>query len=254
MNDTTVVRLKALYGALDEESRLSRDNVGKLEYLTITAILDEYLRSPCRVLDVAAGCGKYALLYATQGHALWAQDIVDEHVTRMRKVAAEQGLNLNIDLGDASDLSRFEDGFFDMVLCMGPIYHMANDRKRSECLKENIRVLRPDGILAVSYLNTPMSQDSRFQGELGGVAIDSCFYPSSPDETERLLRDLNLSIIDHLAADGIARQISEAVNEFSETEFGDWMRFHMKICRSPIAFKYNWNGLIICRKMDASKA
>lgn len=42
---------------------------------------------------------------------------------------------------------------FDVVLCLGPMYHLLKDEDRIKCIDECLRVLKPDGILAIAYIN-----------------------------------------------------------------------------------------------------
>ncbi|MNP14998.1 hypothetical protein D3C76_1073370 [compost metagenome] len=45
------------YDNYDETSRLTTDNVGKLEYITTTHVLDKYINNAAEVLDLGAGTG-----------------------------------------------------------------------------------------------------------------------------------------------------------------------------------------------------
>ena len=249
MTEVSVDRLSRFYEAYDEETRLSRDNMHRVEFITTVHVLDRQIVEKSKILDVAAGVGKYALYYASQGHQVWAQDIVVAHVDRMRQIVQETGIaNVDIACGDARDLSRFQDCFFDVVFCMGPIYHTADEQERVVCLRENLRVLKPGGLLAVAYLNMPVARDPRFRDEIGGVRMDSCFFPSAPESVAKMLDHLGLRIQDHVATDGFARQVRDLLNQFGEEEFGHWMEFHLKVCRHPVVFSYNYDGLFVCRK------
>jgi 2-polyprenyl-3-methyl-5-hydroxy-6-metoxy-1,4-benzoquinol methylase len=46
--------------------------------------------------------------------------------------------NVDVACGDARDLSRFQDCVFDVVLCMGPIYHIADEQERIDCLRQGV--------------------------------------------------------------------------------------------------------------------
>jgi SAM-dependent methyltransferase len=223
--------------------------VHRVEFITTVHVLDPQISQESKILDVAAGVGKYAFYYARKGHQVWAQDIVLAHVDRMRQIAQETGLvNIDVACGDARDLGRFQDCIFDVVLCMGPIYHMASEQERIDCLRESLRVLKPGGLLAVTYLNMPVEKDPRFRDEVGGVRMDSCFFPSTPESVARILDRLGLRIEDHVATDGFARQVRDLLNQFGEEEFGHWMDFHLKVCRRPVSFLYSYDGLFVCRK------
>jgi ubiquinone/menaquinone biosynthesis C-methylase UbiE len=245
----SVDRLNRFYEAYGEETRLSRDNMHRVEFITAVHVLDPEIPKESRILDVAAGVGKYALYYASKGHQVWAQDIVVAHVDRMRHIVQETGVaNVDVAREDARDLSRFQDDFFDVVLCMGPIYHMADQQERIDCLRENLRVLKPGGLLAVTYMSMPVERDPRFRDEVGGVRMDSCFFPSTPESVAQMLGRLGLRIEGHVATDGLARQVRDLLNQFGEEEFGHWMDFHLKVCRRPVSFSYSYDGLFVCRK------
>ena len=77
------------------------------------------------------------------GHDVEIVDIVPGHVERARArgfVARE---------GDARDLP-YEDHSFDVVLLLGPLYHLIGAPDRAMALAEARRVLRPNGLVAAA--------------------------------------------------------------------------------------------------------
>ena len=139
------------YETYDEETRLSRDNLHQIEYRTTMRFLEKYI-SPCSaILDSCAGTGIYAFSLAARGHRVTAGDIVPRHVGRMREKDAGSQLQ-EIYEGDAADLSRFGNGAFDAVLCLGALYHLRGD-VAERAVAEGARVLKQGGIFAFSYIN-----------------------------------------------------------------------------------------------------
>jgi 2-polyprenyl-3-methyl-5-hydroxy-6-metoxy-1,4-benzoquinol methylase len=124
------------YDGYDEEGRLDRDNCHRLEFLTTVHYLDRILAPRARVLDVAAGTGRYAFYLAGKGHQVTARDIVPAHVEAMRRKAAASQSRLDIGWGDARDLAAFEPESFDAVLCMGPMYHLHEPGERRAVVGE----------------------------------------------------------------------------------------------------------------------
>src|SRR5919108_3874496 len=71
-------------------------------------------RSGERWLDVATGTGAVALRAARAGADVTAQDLSPRLVERARELAAEEGLSVRFDVGDAEDLP-YPDASFDVV-------------------------------------------------------------------------------------------------------------------------------------------
>ena len=106
------------YENYKEEDRLTTNNARKIEFITTTRVFDEIITSKCKILDCAAGTGIYAFWLAGKGH-----DVT------------------------ATDMSLFEDETFDIVLNMGPFYHLITEEQREKCLSECLRVLKKEGSL-----------------------------------------------------------------------------------------------------------
>ena len=62
-------------------------------------------------------------------------------------------LGIDTAVGDVRDLSEFRDESFDVVLCLGPLYHIGELTQRKKCISECLRVLRRGGILAAAYIS-----------------------------------------------------------------------------------------------------
>ena len=60
--------------------------------------------------------------------------------------------NVRAQLGDATALTEVAGGSFDVVLCLGPMYHLP-DRERELVFAQCRRILRPGGIAAFAYVN-----------------------------------------------------------------------------------------------------
>ncbi len=70
--------------------------------------------------------------------------------------AALQSAGLSADaliVGDARDMSMLPSGSFDAALFMGPMYHILEPEERTSALSELRRVLKPQGVAIIAYLN-----------------------------------------------------------------------------------------------------
>jgi SAM-dependent methyltransferase len=175
----------------DEDSRLDRH---RTEFVATTYVLNQAIESQSRVLDVGAGTGRYSIYYAGRGCSVTALDLVPKHIEILNsRLRTLQDLRVSAQVGDARDLSRFQDGSFDVVLCMGPLYHL-RENETDVCVGECLRVLRNHGVFAASYVN-------RYDGcESDEHAGDITFH--RPDDIDRLFGRREIERISNVPADG----------------------------------------------------
>jgi cyclopropane fatty-acyl-phospholipid synthase-like methyltransferase len=98
-----------------------------------------------RVLDVGCGTGEHALLAASQGAAATGVDLSPTAIERARAKAAQRGLDVRFDVGDALDLSR-QGLDFDVIVDSG-VFHVFSDEDRPRYVTSLAAVLRSGGTL-----------------------------------------------------------------------------------------------------------
>jgi ubiquinone/menaquinone biosynthesis C-methylase UbiE len=108
---------------------------------------------PARILDAGGGPGRYAIALAQQGYRVTLFDLSAAGLDLARQKAVEQGVRLGGYIhGTATDLRAFSDAQFDVVLSMGPFYHLLTLPEREQALAEARRVLVPGGLLFATFL------------------------------------------------------------------------------------------------------
>lgn len=65
-------------------------------------------------------------------------------------------MDLTILEGNALDLTMLEAASFDVVLCLGPLYHLEHEAQRTRCLEQALRVLKPGGSAFFAFINNDM--------------------------------------------------------------------------------------------------
>jgi ubiquinone/menaquinone biosynthesis C-methylase UbiE len=100
-----------------------------------------YIRPGTRLLDVACGAGQLAIPAASRGIHVTALDLASNLVQQARTRAAEEGLVIQADEGDAETLP-YPDASFDVVMSLiGSMFAPRPELVASEM----IRVCRPGG-------------------------------------------------------------------------------------------------------------
>lgn len=251
-----------------EEDRLTTNNARRIEFVNTIKILDEHITSKSKILDCAAGTGAYAFYLVQKGHDVTATDITPRHIDIMNKNLSDKQYDMKTAVLDATDLSVFEDDSFDVVLNMGPFYHLTAEEQRNKCLHECLRVLKKDGILVTAYIPRfyvfqyiAMSNREYLDSALARQLIETgvlrhsdekCFwtdtYYSSKEEMERLYASKDLKIIDHFAQDGAAPLLAHQVDQWNESEFDVWCQYHYSVCREQSILGASNHVIIIGRK------
>ena len=140
------------YENYKEENRLTTNNARKIEFITTTRDLGEIIKTKSKILDCAAGTGIYSFWLANNGHNVTATDITPRHIEIINKTLAGKTYDMDTAVLDATDMSCFADDSFDIVLNMGPFYHLITEEQREKCLKECLRVLKKGGFLVTAYI------------------------------------------------------------------------------------------------------
>jgi len=125
-----------------------------------SAVLAELLSQPLTgqvVLDYGCGVGEWGVLMATEGAQATLLDLSPVAIeVGLRRAAANGVAHLVRGCArDASDLSCFSDGEFDLIYASAALHHTL---KYPNALAELLRVLRPGGrlVLAETYGNNPV--------------------------------------------------------------------------------------------------
>ncbi len=239
-----------------EELRLQKDSPHYLEYLTATRYLDKYLRPGSRVLDNCAGSGIYAFYLAERGHMVTAGDVVPVNVDLLNKRQNETGLLAGVYLGDATELSRFKDGSFDAVLCMGAMYHLPRAEDRGLALDEALRVLSPGGLFVCTYMNRHAVILNNSSGSLDNIdeilkfaedGLEGVFYASTPEEMLRLAKSRGVETLAHAGLDGMACFMTQTAGRLNKKGAERWRRYHFAACETPSLLGYSYHCIFVGR-------
>ena len=163
------------YQGYDERSRLTKGS-GLLEFLRLKEIIQRFIEPPPGVvLDVGGGPGRYSCWMARLGYEVHHIDPVPKHVEQARSASAAQlGHPLaSASLGDARSLN-VTDASADVVLLMGPLYHLPSRTDRVRALREARRILKTGGVLVATAINRFASL---IDGLVSGYIDDPVFIP-----------------------------------------------------------------------------
>jgi GrpB-like predicted nucleotidyltransferase (UPF0157 family)/ubiquinone/menaquinone biosynthesis C-methylase UbiE len=174
--------VRAYYERYEEETRLAGGS-SQLEFERTKEILARHLPpSPARVLDVGGAAGVYSLWLASLGHEVHLVDAsgrLVEEAKRRSALAAKPIRSMRV--GNACALDDPSEST-DVVLVMGPLYHLTSAAEREAALAEAFRVLHYGGFVAVAAI-------SRYASALDGLAHNLSLDPDFVAIRDQDLRD-----------------------------------------------------------------
>lgn len=204
-----------VYEAGDEDARLGLVR-NRVEWERTRELLTRWLpAAPAHVLDVGGASGRYAAWLQETGYQVHLVDPVPRHVEQ----AKARGLPAQV--GDARELP-FTDGSVQVVLLLGPLYHLPDAGDRAQALTEAVRVCARGGVIvaagmsrwakpaehaALGQLDDPnihryLATVLRYGHDAAGDAFDQISYNHDPDELRQELVAAGLNAVEVLGVEG----------------------------------------------------
>lgn len=169
------------------------------------------------------------------------------------------------------DLSRIVSETFDVVLCMGPIYHLPDEEDRYRVLKECLKVLKEGGLLFVSFIsayapiidfikNYPEKvtgwkdkllnylKDGRNVVSPDNPGFTTAFF-MRPDHIEGFMSSFNIGKIVLTGVEGLPAQSESRLYSLPEDAYQEWLDIIYHTSRDPVTWGACEHFLFIGRKV-----
>ncbi len=251
------------YGYFAEEYR--SDKLIEAENRVIDALFDRYLPGSGDLLDSSAGLGRNAFRLANLGYTVTAGDFIADHVETIRANPESAKLKATY-CSSAHSLSAFTNESFDVVISLGSMYHMRTKAEREVLVRESLRVLRPNGIFAFTYM-TPMAMTfgqyfnamrtyktvDRLKAyrKLANVErnhVCDMFYGMTLEEMTDISREYGLKILTVASTYGMLYNMANEIETMSDTEYENFVKCQIDTCEDPVVARYCMRGMFIGQK------
>lgn len=260
----TLKALTAYYGSYDEDNRL-RSKHGMVEYLTTMRYVEKYLKPGMRILEIGAATGRYSHALAQKGYAVDAVELVQHNIDIFRE-KTQPGENVTIRQGNAKDLSFIPDETYDIVLLLGPMYHLFTEAEQKQALSEALRVTKKGGVLFAAYCgnDATMVQYCFGRGMLKLekyqklVDMDTFKASSDPAELFQLYRKEDIDALmagfpgqrlHYVGTDMATNYMRSVIDEMDDDFFQMYLNYHFTICERSDMVGVSHHILDVFRKM-----
>ncbi|MDG7009031.1 MAG: methyltransferase domain-containing protein [Nitrososphaerota archaeon] len=258
----------------NEWARLQSDPYHKLEFDTTLEFLRRYLPNSGLILDAGGGPGRYTIHLARRGYDMVLSDYTPANLRFAEAQIKKERLGEKVkEITEASiaDLSRFPDGSFDAVLCLGgPLSHMVRKEDRSEALSELARVVKRRSPVFVSVMSRlamlatelryfpdevtlPTFKKIRDSGDyLGGRGFTATHFFLPQELREEVERVDGVEILEMVGLEGVGSVHKEEVNQLAKNprRWKVWLETHYKTCTHPSVVGLSEHILIVFRKIS----
>jgi 2-polyprenyl-6-hydroxyphenyl methylase/3-demethylubiquinone-9 3-methyltransferase len=146
------------YYARESESEATRQRFRGIQAAVLRVAAQTGVAAPFDVADIGCGAGTQSRLWAECGHRVFGVDVNEPLIRLAEKRAAEQGFDINFEVGTATALP-WADRSMDVCLVPELLEHVADWQS---CVNEAARVLRPRGLLYLSTTNVLCPKQQEF--------------------------------------------------------------------------------------------
>ncbi len=237
--------LEDYYNSYDEEGRLLSKH-GKVEFLTTMNYIEKYLKPGAKILEIGAGTGRYSLALAKKGYHVDAVELIQHNIEVFKsKITAD--MKVCVRQRNATDLSCFEEETYDVILLLGPMYHLYTEKDKIKALSEALRVTKKGGILITAYCISDASimcygfRGGNIDTLLNKGLVDTETFKtfSSPEEIFELYRkedifklmdNFRVTRLHYVATDLITNFMRDTVDAMDDKTFELYLKYHFAIC------------------------
>lgn len=200
---------------------------------------------PLKILDVGAATGAYSVPLSRQGFDVTAVELVPSNLQKLRakheKVKCWQG--------DARDLHFLDGAAFDIVLLLGPLYHLHAEEDKLKALTEAARVAKKGGLIFCAYTMNEYAVtqycfgQNKIKENFAAGQIDKSFKTVSRDGdlySYVRLEDINalkeksgLERVKIFSPDGPADYMRHELNAMDQETFELFKNYALEISERP---------------------
>ena len=254
--------ISGFYGQYDENERLRRTRHGQVEFAVTMHYIHRFAGKGAKVLELGAGTGRYSTALAKEGMDVTAVELVESNLAVLKENGA--GLeNLRAYQGDATDLSRFADGSFDVTLVFGPMYHLYEPDEVNRAIDEAIRVTRAGGVLLFAFIsvfaimyanylsgNWALGQEENFTPDYQVRHFkEQLFTGYDVTEFEKLFSGKGVKWVTTAGVDGLLEPIEKRPDfNIPEEDFEAFVKWYLAFAEKRELLGNTNHLLYICRK------
>lgn len=248
----------------DEDTRLQSRH-GRVEFLTTTRYIEQYLKPGDRIIEIGAGTGRYSHALAQKGYSVDAVELLEHNIEVFRQNTLP-GEPVTVRQGNALDLSGFPDDAYDITLLLGPLYHLYTAEEQKKALTEALRVTKPGGVVFAAYCGSDataiqycfvrgMFRDPRNLALANPMTFKLGSDPAHifalhrREEIDALMDGLPATRLHFVGTDLFTCYMKDTIDQMDDELYELYLRYHFAVCERPDLVGVSNHFLDVFRKL-----
>ena len=237
--------LTDFYNHYDEEGRLLSRH-GAVEFLTTMRYIEKYLQPGMCILEIGAATGRYSHALARMGYRVDAVELVQHNIDIFQRLT-QPGEQITVRQGNAKDLSFLPSETYDLVLLLGPMYHLFTEDDQKQALSEALRVTKQGGILMAAYCGNEATMIQycfgrgmllldKYQRLVDPVTFKAASDPAElfqlyrREEIDSLMSHFSTERLHYVGTDLATNYMRETIDQMEESLYQMYLQYHFSIC------------------------
>ena len=229
----------------------------RTEFAITQRVLADFLPpAPATIADLGGGPGRYAIPLTQQGYAVTLVDLSQGNLALAQTKAAEAGVELTAVIhANVLSLPRLPADKYDVVLLLGPLYHLLELAERETAVAIAYKLLQPGGLILAAFVTRfAVFRDMAAKGYPDWIATyperarqiletgqnpagpDNNFpnsYFAHPDEIKPLMEAAGFETRALIGCEGIVAGHEAHINQLQGELWAQWVDLNYQFSQEP---------------------
>jgi SAM-dependent methyltransferase len=251
------------YSKKEEDKRAYISRAGGLEFHFTKKLLEKHITKHSKVIEIGCATGYYGMFLYDKCEEYVGVDLSPDNIKIFNEKIKEGKIkNILTMVGDATNLSQINKDEFNVVLVLGPMYHLPPE-ERDLVFEEAKRICKADGIIMFAYINKlgaylqegiltdPNRYPNRYTNDcvlVKEISDDTpgLFFFTSSGKIRESAESHGLIVIKNLGVNFFFNR--ELVNNMDEEKYECWLEFSEYLCNDESCTGLSNHSILICKK------
>ena len=251
------------YTQKEKDKRAFLSRAGGLEFYFTKKLIEKYITKQSKIIEIGCATGYYGMFLFDKCKEYIGVDLSPDNVKIFNEKIEKNNIkNIMTMVGDATNLFQIGNDEFDVVLVLGPMYHLPPE-ERDIVFNEAKRICKNDGIMMFAYINKLgaylqegiLSVPDRYPNKYANECIlekelsddlQGLFYFTNSGKIKERAEFNGLKVIKNLGVNFFFNR--ELINNMDDEKYESFLEFSEYLCNDESCTGLSNHSILICKK------